>query len=105
MPDSCCVILTAAGSEEEASRLAEMLVSRNLAACVQVTGISSVYRWEGRLHKEPEHLLLIKTTAHRYAEIEAAIVANHSYEVPEIVQLGVEQGLPAYLEWISENTR
>ena len=104
MPDSYCVILSTTGSREEADRLAELLVSQKLAACVQISAISSVYMWQGELHKDAEFLLLIKTAASRYAEIEAAIVKNHSYEVPEIVQLPIENGLPAYLEWISENT-
>jgi periplasmic divalent cation tolerance protein len=104
MPESYCVILSTAGSKEEADRLAEMLVSRKLAACVQITAISSVYTWQGELHKDAEHLLLIKTLSSRFADIQAMILENHSYEVPEIVQLPVQQGLPAYLDWISENT-
>ena len=104
MPDSHCVILSTTGSREEADRLAELLVSRKLAACVQISAISSVYMWQGELHRDTEFLLLIKTAASRYAEIETAIVKNHSYEVPEIVQLPVQQGLPAYLDWISENS-
>jgi periplasmic divalent cation tolerance protein len=61
--------------------------------------------WQGELHKDPEFLLLIKTAASRYAEIEAAIIENHSYEVPEIVQLPIQRGLPAYLDWITDSTR
>jgi len=105
MPESYCVILTTAGSQDEADRLAELLVSRRLAACVQVAGVSSFYMWKGALHSEPEHLLLIKTAARRYAEVEAAILENHSYDLPEIVQLAVARGLPGYLGWIEENTR
>ena len=104
MPDSHCVILCTTGSREEAERLAELLVSRKLAACVQISAITSVYTWQGDLHKDAEFLLLIKTAASRYAEVEAAIIEHHSYEVPEIVQLPIENGLPAYLEWISANT-
>jgi periplasmic divalent cation tolerance protein len=104
MPDDQCVVLTTAGSREEADLLAELLVSRKLAACVQICSISSFYTWQGALHKEPEFLLLIKTVAYRYEDVEAAIVANHSYEVPEIVQLPVQRGLDRYLAWVSENT-
>ena len=104
MPDSYCVILTAAGSLDEADRLAELLVTRRLAACVQIASISSVYRWKGKVTKEPEFLLLIKTAAHLYAEVEAAILESHSYELPEIIQLPVMQGLDRYLEWIDGNT-
>jgi len=104
MSDDYCVILTAAGSQEEAGRLAELLVSRRLAACVQIASISSVYRWKGEVTKEPEFLLLIKTAAHLYSAVEAVILENHSYEVPEIIQLPVMQGLDRYLSWIGENT-
>ena len=105
MTEECCVILTTVGDKDEADRLAELLVSRKLAACVQITPVSSVYTWKGALQKESEHLLLIKTATRRYDEVQAAIRENHSYEVPEIVQLPVERGLPAYLDWISTGTK
>ena len=104
MSDSYCVILTAVASRSAAEELARLLVTRRLAACVQITPVTSYYVWNDQLHDDAEHLLLIKTAASRYAEIEAAILENHSYEVPEIVQLPIEKGLPAYLEWISRNT-
>ena len=105
MASPYCVILATAGSPDEADRLAEMLVSRRLAACVQIANIASCYRWKGAVTKEAECLLLIKTAAHLYAAVEAAIVENHSYEVPEVIQLPIEQGLDRYLGWITENTR
>ena len=104
MAEAYCVILTTVGSREEADKLAELLVTRKLAACVQMTSVSSLYTWKGELHREPEQLLLIKTRASLYEAVEDAIRENHSYEVPEVVQLPVERGLPAYLGWISENT-
>ena len=104
MPDSYCVIFTTTGNLQEAENMARMLVSRKLAACVQITDVSSTYMWQGELRKEPEHLLLIKTLSSRFADIQAVILETSSYEVPEIVQLPVEQGLPAYLAWISEST-
>ena len=104
MPDTYCVITTTTESLQEAENMARMLVSRRLAACVQIVDVSSVYTWQGEIRKEPEHLLLIKALADRYAEIETAIRENHSYEVPEILQLPVEDGWPAYLKWISEST-
>jgi periplasmic divalent cation tolerance protein len=103
MPDSYCQILTAAGSRGEADRLAELLVSRRLAACVQVAAISSCYRWKGEVKKDPEYLLLIKTAAHLYEEVEAAILEDHSYELPEVIQLPIARGLDRYLGWIEEN--
>lgn len=104
MSDSYCVILTTTGNLQEAENMARMLVSRKLAACVQITGVSSTYMWEGELRKEPEHLLLIKARADSYDAVQAAIRESHSYEVPEIVQLPIQRGLPAYLDWIAGNT-
>jgi periplasmic divalent cation tolerance protein len=104
MPDDYCVVLTTCATREEAEHIAELLVARRLASCVQISAVSSVYLWKGDLHKDPEHLLLIKTRAQRYAEIQSTILENHSYEVPEIVRLPIDRGLPAYLEWVSECT-
>ncbi len=104
MSEPYCVILSTAGSREEADRLAEMLVSRRLAACVQITEIASCYWWEGKVTKENECLLLVKTAARLYGAVEAAIVENHSYAVPEIIQIPIAQGLGRYLAWIGENT-
>jgi periplasmic divalent cation tolerance protein len=104
MSETYCVILTTTGSHEEADRIADLLVSRRLAACVQVMDVASTYIWEGRLQKQAECLLLIKTARGLYKQVEAAIVANHSYHVPEIVQLPIFEGLDRYLGWIGENT-
>lgn len=99
-----CVVLTTAGTEEEAHRLAEGLVSRKLAACAQVMPITSYYVWNGQLNRDPEWLLLIKTTTARYGDVEAFLRDHHSYEVPEVVQVPIRQGLDRYLAWIRENT-
>ncbi|MGB9775359.1 MAG: divalent-cation tolerance protein CutA [Anaerolineae bacterium] len=98
--DAYCVVLTTAGTEEEAQRLAEGLVAGRLAACVQVLPVTSTYIWQGELHRDPEWLLLIKTTTARYGDVEAFIRKHHSYEVPEIVQVPIRQGLEAYLAWM-----
>ncbi len=99
-----CVVLTTAGTEEEAHRLAGELVSQRLAACVQVLPITSYYVWEGHLNRDPEYLLFIKTTVARYGEVENFIRQHHSYEVPEVVQIPIRQGLDRYLAWVRENT-
>lgn len=99
-----CVVLTTAGTEEEALRLAEGLVAGRLAACVQVMPVTSTYIWQGQLHRDPEWLLLIKTTTARYGDVEAFIREHHSYQVPEIVQVPIQQGLEAYLAWVEEST-
>jgi len=103
MPDSYCMILTTTPNHDEADQLAELLVSRRLAACVQISQVASCYRWQGRVIQEAECLLFIKTAARLYPDVEAAILEKHSYEIPEIVQLPIAQGLGRYLGWIEEN--
>ena len=98
--DGYCVVMTTAGTEDEAYRLAEGLVSGGLAACVQVMPVTSTYTWQGELHRDPEWLLLIKTTTARYDDVEAFIREHHSYQVPEVVQVPIQRGLEAYLDWV-----
>ncbi|PYT03435.1 MAG: divalent-cation tolerance protein CutA [Acidobacteria bacterium] len=77
------VVLLTAGSQEEASRLAEMLVGAHLAACVQILPqMESVYRWKGEVHRAPEFLLLAKTTAACFDELEREVRALHTYDTP-----------------------
>lgn len=100
----CVQVLTTAGSEEEAERIAAALLERRLAACVQVAGpISSRYRWQGRLERGREWHCLVKTTLPRYEQVEAAIRELHSYEEPEIVATPILAGSPGYLAWIEES--
>jgi periplasmic divalent cation tolerance protein len=100
------IILSTAGSREEAERLAEALVERRLAACVNVVGpIRSVYRWQGEVERADEFLLLIKSTAAQFAAVAAAIQELHSYELPECVELEITAGSDAYLKWLAENVK
>ncbi len=88
-----------------ARRLAQSLVDRRLAACVSVLPpCVSVYRWQGTVEEAAEVPLMIKTTAARYADLEAAIRAEHPYELPEIVAVPVQRGLPGYLDWVAAET-
>ncbi|HEX6456133.1 MAG TPA: divalent-cation tolerance protein CutA [Solirubrobacterales bacterium] len=97
-------VLTTAGSEEEAGRIASRLVERRLAACVQVVGpVVSRYRWQGAVEKEREWQCLAKTTRAAYEAVEAAIREAHSYEEPEIIATPIVAGSPGYLAWIDEN--
>lgn len=99
-------VLTTTGSEEEADRIASLLVERRLAACVQVVGpIVSRYRWQGEIEREQEWQCLAKTERDRYPEVESAIRAVHSYEEPEILAIPVLAGSTGYLAWISESLR
>jgi periplasmic divalent cation tolerance protein len=97
-------VATTVGSMEEARRLAEALVDRRLAACVQVLGpIVSRYRWRGEVEEAEEWQCLAKTEAALYPEVEAAIRAAHSYDEPEILATPVVAGSEGYLGWVSEN--
>ncbi len=86
---------------EEAESLARKIVEANLAACVQVLpAMKSFYFWDGAIQTDSEHLLLIKTRAEKFDELETFIQANHSYEVPEIVALSAEKVSESYLNWV-----
>jgi periplasmic divalent cation tolerance protein len=98
------LILTTAGSREEAERIARALVDEQLAACVSIIpGLTSVYRWQGKVEAAPELLLLIKTTAANLTRLEEAIRRLHSYEVPEFIVLAPESASKPYLEWLLES--
>ena len=98
------VVLMTAPTLEEARLLAEKLVETQLAACVQILPeMESVYRWQGKVERQPEHLLLAKTTADRFAELERVVRAMHSYDTPEIVALPLTEGSSDYLKWLHES--
>jgi periplasmic divalent cation tolerance protein len=100
------LVLTNLPSKEAAEKLALDLVSRRLAACVNMLSpCRSAYRWEGKTELAEEHPVLIKTTQERYAALEEAIRAAHPYELPEIIAVPVVAGLPAYLEWVDTETQ
>lgn len=88
-----------------AARIARALVEARLAACVNVLApCQSIYRWEGAVETATETPLLIKTTRERYSALEAEVRALHPYEVPEIIALPIERGLPSYLGWVAAET-
>ena len=100
------VVLTNLPDEASAHALATALVGERLAACVNVLApCRSVYRWQGAIENATEIPLLIKTTAVRYAALEAAIRARHPYELPEIIAVPIAHGLPEYLDWVVAETR
>lgn len=105
MSDAIVVFMTS-GDADEARRIANELVERQLAACVQILPeIESVYRWEGEIQREKEILILAKTSAAQFGELEKAVRAIHSYETPEIVAVPVAAGSSPYLDWLNENVR
>lgn len=105
MATDFALVVTTCGDRVEARAIATRLVDERLAACVQMLPIESVYTWEGATQSAAEILLLCKIKHVDYADVEAAIRAAHSYEVPEIVEIAIEQGAVAYLSWISTVTR
>jgi periplasmic divalent cation tolerance protein len=100
------LVLTTAGSREEAQRIAHALVERRLAACVNIVpGIESVYRWKEKIEQEDEWLLLIKTTTSAFEHVRDAIKELHSYELAECICVDIEDGSREYLKWLGESVR
>jgi len=98
------VVLTTAGSEQEAGKIARHLVEHRLAACVNILlNVTSVYRWKDQVEEAREWLLIIKTTAGVFAQVRQAISDLHSYELPECICLTIEDGSLNYLQWIAES--
>jgi periplasmic divalent cation tolerance protein len=99
------LVLTNLPDRAIAEKLAEALIRKRVAACVNILApCRSVYRWKGAVQHDEEHPVLIKTTRERYAALEAAIREAHPYELPEIVAVPIERGLPAYLAWLADET-
>ena len=98
------LVLTTCGSLEEAKGIAHALVERRLAACVNIVPqIESVYRWQGKIDTAKEWLLLIKTTAKAFPRLRDSLTELHSYDCPECLEISVEGGLAAYLDWIDKS--
>lgn len=102
--EEAIVVFMTAASGEEATRLADMLVGAHLAACVQILPeMESVYRWEGKIERQSEILLIAKTTTAKFAELEREVRALHSYETPEIVAVPMIAGSSPYLAWLFDS--
>jgi periplasmic divalent cation tolerance protein len=101
MADDPIVVFMTAANGEEATRLADMLVGAHLAACVQILPeMESVYRWQGKVERQAEVLLIAKTTREKFDELEQEVRALHSYDTPEIVAVPIVAGSAPYLEWL-----
>ena len=99
------IVLTTAGSREEADRISRFLVEERLAACVNLLpGLASVYRWQGEVESSDEILLIIKTSAGSLDQVESALRRLHSYDLPELLVLHPDSGSKAYLEWLTAST-
>ena len=103
---SVLLVLTNLPDRAAAEKLADALIEKRVAACVNILApCRSVYRWKGAIQHDEEHPMLIKTTADRYPALEQAIRAAHPYELPEIIAVPVERGLPEYLDWVAAETK
>jgi periplasmic divalent cation tolerance protein len=99
------IVLSTAGSEQEAHKIAHILVTRRLAACVNILPqVQSIYRWKGEIQSAQEWLLLIKTRADKFPAVRDAIGELHSYEVPECIVVEIEDGSLGYLQWLEKAT-
>jgi len=101
MPTRYQIILCTCPDKDTAEKIAHLLVTGKLAACVNILpGITSIYRWHEQIESAQEHLLLIKVNKINYPAIENTIKSLHPYELPEICAVPIENGLPEYLHWI-----
>lgn len=103
MTDNAILVLNTCPNSETARRIGTLLVEQGLAACVNVLpGMTSIYKWKGKIQADSEVLLVIKTMQNRYAELQSAVTELHPYELPELIALPVSDGLPPYLKWIAD---
>ena len=99
------IVLTTVASDDRAEQLARRLVDERLAACVNVhPPMVSIYRWQGRVERDEERQMVIKTTRDRLPALEARLIQLHSYELPELLVVSADSGSAAYLAWVSEQT-
>ena len=103
---SALIVFCTCPDETCAEHIATALVEEHLAACVnRIPGIASTYRWQGKLCRDSEQLLLIKTTRERFEALRERIVALHPYELPEVIAVDIAAGSAPYLDWIEAETR
>jgi periplasmic divalent cation tolerance protein len=104
--NAAIVILTTTETFEQAETIAQVLIEAEFAACVQILPpMTSVYRWQGRVEKATEHLLLIKTLRTSYPVVETTLKAHHPYQTPEIIALPIAAGAEDYLAWLAESVK
>jgi periplasmic divalent cation tolerance protein len=106
MPSSILITLCTCPNQESAEEIASSLVEQGVAACINIIPkLTSIYKWQGKLEKDSEALMLIKTDQSRYQDLEQALTTLHPYELPEIIAVPVEQGLTGYLNWVTQCTK
>ena len=104
MPTPFALVVTTCGDKANAELIATRLVEARLSACVQMFPIASVYRWEGAVQRAEEWMLFCKIRSSDYPTVEAAIRAVHPSSNPEIIEIAIEKGAKAYLDWIASVT-
>ena len=105
METPCLVVLITASDEEEAAKIAQILVEEKLVACVNIVpGLRSIYTWQGEIEDEAEALMLCKTRNDLFDSLQKRVKELHSYTVPEIIGLPVVAGSDDYVGWIREVT-
>jgi periplasmic divalent cation tolerance protein len=104
--NNICVVFCTCPDGQVAEKLAALLLEQRMAACVNIIPeIRSIYRWNGEISRDCEVLMVIKTAVKDYAALESCLREHHPYDVPEVVALPVQAGLPEYLAWVAEETR
>lgn len=97
------LVLITAGSLQEAEKIGGLLVEEGLAACCNIMpGIKSIFKWKGKMCKETEVLLFVKSKSSLFKELKQRVKKLHSYEVPEIIAFSIETGLPDYFKWMNQ---
>ncbi|RUQ33883.1 MAG: divalent-cation tolerance protein CutA [Candidatus Competibacteraceae bacterium] len=105
MDSQALVVYCSCPDQAIAERIAEAMVNERLAACVNlISGLTSIYRWEGQLQRDTELLLIIKTRSAVYPQLQARLRQLHPYQLPEIIALPIHTGSADYLNWIAANT-
>jgi len=100
MSNEYSMVITTCANKESAKKIANLLVERRLVACVQMLPIESTYLWKDEICNDNEIVLFMKSRIALFDKIKVAIRENHTYEVPEIIQIPITDGLPEYLKWI-----
>jgi periplasmic divalent cation tolerance protein len=105
-PTGEIVVFVTTASQEEAARIGKALVEQELAACANIIpSVTSIFRWEGKVSEEAECLMVLKSRADLFEDLARTVKRLHSYQVPEIIGIPIEQGWPAYLAWVRDSTR
>jgi len=103
-PNALLMVYCTCPDHAAAVSMAEGIVDAELAACVNIVpGLTSIYQWQGERKQGTEELLLIKTTNAAYQALQQHIIDSHPYELPEVIAVSIDTGLPAYLDWVRES--